>query len=59
MAFKELFSKYKVYTIISIIAILLLVAGGVTAGLLISKQGNEQLNVPALAADFTDTNGLE
>ncbi len=59
MAFKELFSKYKVYTIISIIAISLLVAGGVTAGLLISKQGNEQLNVPALAADFTDTNGLE
>ncbi len=59
MAFKELFSKYKVYTIISIIAILLLVAGGVTAGLLIGKQGNEQLNVPALAADFTDTNGLE
>ena len=59
MAFKEFFSKYKVYTIISIIAILLLVAGGVTAGLLIGKQGNEQLNVPALAADFTDTNGLE
>ena len=59
MAFKELFSKYKVYTIISIIAILLLVAGGVTAGLFIGKQGNEQLNVPALAADFTDTNGLE
>ena len=59
MAFKELFKKYKVYTIISIIAILLLVAGGVTAGLLIGKQGNEQLNVPALAAGFTDSNGLE
>ncbi len=59
MAFKELFSKYKVYTIISIIAILLLVAGGVTAGLLVGKQENQQLSIPVLAADFIDTNGLE
>ena len=59
MTFKELFSKYKVYTIVSIIAILLLVAGGVTAGLLVGKQENQQLSIPVLAADFTDANGLE
>ena len=59
MAFKELFTKYKVYTMIGIIALILVVAGGATAGVLLTKQDKQELSIPALAADFTDTNGLE
>ena len=59
MSFKELFKKYKIYTIVGIIVLLLLVAGGTTAGIMLNKQDKEQLNIVANAADFSDSNGLE
>ena len=56
MPFKELFKKYKIYTIVGIIVLLMLVAGGTTAGILLGKQGNQNLNLPANAATFTSGN---
>ncbi len=50
MAFKELFKKYKIYTIVGIIILLMLVAGGTTAGVLLTKQDKEQINNSANAA---------
>ena len=40
MAFKKLFTKYKLYTILAIIALVLLVVGGTTAGVILTKQTN-------------------
>ena len=50
MPFKELFKKYKIYTIVGIIVLLLLAAGGITAGVLLTKQDKEQINDVANAA---------
>ncbi len=50
MPFKELFKKYKIYTIVGIIVLLMLVAGGTTAGVLLTKQDKEQINNSADAA---------
>ena len=49
MSFKELFKKYKIYTIVGIIVLLLLVTGGTTAGVLLTKQDKEQINNSANA----------
>ena len=59
MLFKELFKRYKIYTIVGLIVLIMLVAGGTTAGVLLTKQDKEQLNIVANAADFSDSNGLE
>ena len=50
MSFKELFKKYKTYTIVGIIVLLILIAGGTTAGVLLTKQDKEQINNSANAA---------
>ena len=53
MSFKELFKRYKIYTIVGLIVLIMLVAGGTTAGVLLGKQNSQQLNIPANAVTIT------
>ena len=50
MALRELYKKYKIYTIVGLIVLIMLVAGGTTAGVLLTKQDKEQINNIANAA---------
>ena len=53
MSFKELFKRYKIYTIVGLIVLIMLVAGGTTLGVLLGKQNSQQLNIPANAVTIT------
>ena len=56
MSFKALVTRYKISTIIILIILgLSLIAGSITAGILLTRQSTP----PADAATFTDANGIE